>query len=119
VWTPPVLRTVANDGRGIPELAATLERHLAWLQRSRQGTARARYLAQRRILREAAAQALRAAERLARKTSRFEPLVEAVATYRLSPSVAAGQLLGLDTGDAQCWGAPPGRCKVKECPDGA
>jgi LAO/AO transport system kinase len=33
-WTPPVLRAVASEGAGVPELLAALERHHAWLQAS-------------------------------------------------------------------------------------
>ena len=33
-WDPPVLQTVAENGSGVPELAATLDRHRAWLQDS-------------------------------------------------------------------------------------
>jgi LAO/AO transport system kinase len=30
-WAPPVLRTTASTGAGVPELAAALDRHRAWL----------------------------------------------------------------------------------------
>jgi LAO/AO transport system kinase len=33
-WDPPVLQTVAETGAGVPELAATLDRHRAWLRDS-------------------------------------------------------------------------------------
>jgi LAO/AO transport system kinase len=33
-WTPPVLRSVAVEGEGIPELVEALERHFRWLERS-------------------------------------------------------------------------------------
>ena len=33
-WTPPVLRTVASQGEGIAELAAAVERHFNYLERS-------------------------------------------------------------------------------------
>jgi len=33
-WTPPVLRAVASQGEGIPELLAALDRHHAWLEES-------------------------------------------------------------------------------------
>jgi LAO/AO transport system kinase len=34
VWTPPVVRTVARTGEGIPELRAALEEHRRWLERA-------------------------------------------------------------------------------------
>ena len=33
-WTPPVLRTVAANGEGIPDVLDALERHLGYLERS-------------------------------------------------------------------------------------
>lgn len=33
-WTIPVLQTVAETGKGVPELAAALDRHKAWLEGS-------------------------------------------------------------------------------------
>ena len=33
-WTPPVLKTVAHRGEGVPELLDTVERHRAWLEAS-------------------------------------------------------------------------------------
>jgi LAO/AO transport system kinase len=43
VWIPPILRTVATEGTGVPELAAEIERHAehlrrtgAWAERERQ-----------------------------------------------------------------------------------
>ena len=34
VWEIPVLQTIAETGRGVPELAEALDRHLAWLDSS-------------------------------------------------------------------------------------
>jgi LAO/AO transport system kinase len=33
-WTPPVLRAVASTGEGVSELAAVLDRHFGYLERS-------------------------------------------------------------------------------------
>jgi LAO/AO transport system kinase len=33
-WTPPVLRAVASQGEGVPELVAALERHFGYLERT-------------------------------------------------------------------------------------
>ena len=52
-WTPPVLRTVAPEGEGIPELLSALDRHHAWLDES--GTLRER---RRRRLRDRVVEAV-------------------------------------------------------------
>jgi LAO/AO transport system kinase len=33
-WTIPVLQTVAETGKGVPELAAAFDKHRAWLEQS-------------------------------------------------------------------------------------
>jgi LAO/AO transport system kinase len=40
-WDVPVLLTVATEGRGIPELVATIEKHRLYLQSSGEGAVRA------------------------------------------------------------------------------
>jgi GTPase len=45
-WQPPVLSTVAMDGRGIPELAAAIARHREFLQQSGDWHVRERFLLQ-------------------------------------------------------------------------
>jgi LAO/AO transport system kinase len=42
IWIPPIVRTVASRGEGIPELAAAIERHRAWLAESGELDARRR-----------------------------------------------------------------------------
>ena len=57
-WTIPVLQTVASTGQGVDELAATLDRHHAWLQASGElARRRRRRLAER--VREAVDRGLR------------------------------------------------------------
>ena len=41
-WQPPVLRTVATEGRGVPEVVAAIDRHAAWLERHGELAARRR-----------------------------------------------------------------------------
>lgn len=74
VWEPPVVATVAVDGRGIPELVAALDRHRLWLETSGRLEARRRErLAERtravveRHLREWVWQESAAAELVARR----------------------------------------------------
>ena len=64
-WTPPVLRTVAVDGQGIPELMTAIERHMSFLAAS--GELRTRRL---RRLRE---RVIEVAERVARRRLWSDP----------------------------------------------
>jgi LAO/AO transport system kinase len=92
-WTPPVVETVATDGRGIDALAAAIGEHRAHL------TADGR-LAERRVahLRDeiraivVARLAAQASERCAGPA--FDALVEAVAARDVDPYTAATRLLG-------------------------
>jgi LAO/AO transport system kinase len=45
-WFPPVLKTVATNGRGVPELAESISRHREFLQQSGDWHARERFLLQ-------------------------------------------------------------------------
>jgi LAO/AO transport system kinase len=92
-WTPPVVETVATDGRGIDALAAAIGEHRAHL------TADGR-LAERRVahLRDeiraivVARLAAQASERCAGPA--FDALVQAVAARDVDPYTAATRLLG-------------------------
>jgi LAO/AO transport system kinase len=92
-WRVPVLKTVATSGEGVPEVLAAIERHRAWRRAGGDHGARARALAERRILRLAAAQALAEATQRARRTAAWNDLVEAVAAGRLTAPAAAEALL--------------------------
>ncbi|HVG97665.1 MAG TPA: methylmalonyl Co-A mutase-associated GTPase MeaB [Chloroflexota bacterium] len=92
-WTPPIVKTVATAGDGVSELVAALERHRAWRESGGSGAGRARTLAERRILRLAAARALARATDRARQSGVWPELVEAVISGRLSAPAAATALL--------------------------
>jgi LAO/AO transport system kinase len=51
-WEPPVLLTVAETGRGIAELAAALDRHAIWLERSGERSRRRRRRLAERVRQE-------------------------------------------------------------------
>jgi LAO/AO transport system kinase len=91
-WTPPVLQTIATSGEGVAALADVLDEHRRWLQENDTG-ARARALAEHRIVRAAAAYLLREVRQQARQSGQFETLAGQVASRRLSPLVAARMLL--------------------------
>ena len=103
VWTPPVLQTVATDEQGIDGLVAALQGHRDWVRTGNQegqvGT-RQWALAEARILRLAAAQALAQATARARGREDWTEVVEAVAAGRLSASRAAAEVLGQQEGRA-------------------
>jgi LAO/AO transport system kinase len=92
-WTVPVLKTVATTGEGVPEVLAALERHRAWRRAGGDHGARARVLAERRILRLAAARALAEATERAGQAEEWAGLVEAVVAGRLTAPAAAEALL--------------------------
>jgi LAO/AO transport system kinase len=105
-WTPPVLRTVAADGQGVPELMDALERHFAYLEGSGTLQRRRRARLRERVV-EAVEQRLRA--RLWRDAETNEwlearlPALErgettplATADALIARSVEAGTLTGMD-----------------------
>jgi len=89
-WPVPVLKCVALDERGLPELVSALARHRAWLD-TNAGTERR--LARRRQGAERLLFAL-VCERLAQASAlELKQLAERVAERELSPHAAASELL--------------------------
>lgn len=92
-WDPPVLRTVAQQGLGLPELVAAIRAHGIWL-RAQGGLARkARERARLRfnaLLAEAAAQ--RARDRVGGE--RIEEAIARIAARELDPYSAVEAILG-------------------------
>ena len=92
-WDPPVLRTVAGLGEGVPELLARIREHGAWLkahgglQQKAQARARLRF---RSLLAEEASRL--ALERAG--AGRVEGLVQAIADRVLDPYAAVAAVLG-------------------------
>ncbi|MGI8666649.1 MAG: methylmalonyl Co-A mutase-associated GTPase MeaB [Jatrophihabitans sp.] len=81
-WTPPVVCTVATEGRGIDALVAAIESHRAWLAGSGE-------LAERRTVRARAELEAIALEQLRR---RFGELTGAATLPELARRVAEGEL---------------------------
>jgi LAO/AO transport system kinase len=101
-WWPPILRTVAVRGEGIPQLMDELERHASFLADSGEGDRRVRARAVHTI-REIALEQLRL--RFARLDVGDDPLLEAlaskVANRDLDPYTAADEVLAaLEGGEA-------------------
>lgn len=91
-WKPPVIRTTATTGDGIPELMAAIDRHREWSERSgdrerrRHDAARSEVEA---VLRETLARRL--ADRVGRE--RLEEAVGRVAARSVDPYSAVEELL--------------------------
>jgi len=91
-WDPPVLRTVAGAGQGLPELLARIREHGQWLKARGGGQAKAEARARLRfgsLLAEEAAR--RARQRAGRE--RVEQLIQAIAQRALDPYAAVDRLL--------------------------
>jgi LAO/AO transport system kinase len=92
-WKPPILRTSAQSGEGVPELVAAIAKHRAWSRETgehverRRGAARAEVeaLLRERLLRE-----------LSRRVGegRLEAAVARVADRSIDPYAAVDELLG-------------------------
>ncbi len=91
-WTPPIVETVATDGRGIDELFAAIAAHRAYLESD--GA-----LASRRAARQRDELRAIVLERLARRVedvcagATFDALVDAVVAREVDPYTAADRLL--------------------------
>jgi LAO/AO transport system kinase len=91
-WKPPIVRTTAATGEGLPELVAAIDRHAEWAQPSGERERRRREAARSEVedlLREALVRRLR--DRLGE--DRVERAVERVADRRMDPYAAVEELL--------------------------
>jgi LAO/AO transport system kinase len=89
-WSPPVLRTVASTGEGVPELVEALDAHAKWLSDSG-GLVRRR---RRRASAEVRAIALAAlGSRLDRLSGETDALAARVVDGELDPYAAADELV--------------------------
>jgi len=90
-WVVPVVPTSSVRDEGVAELAAAIDRHLAYLNDTGEIAARRAMIAERRMLR-AGEDILRAA--FARdRDAKVSPLLEKLASRTLSPHGAASRLL--------------------------
>jgi len=91
-WTPPVLRTVAQTGDGVPALVDALDAHADWLTTSGRLVERRRQQARAEVEALAQADFVRAA--LSALTEEgVDALAEDVAAGRLDPYTAAARML--------------------------
>jgi LAO/AO transport system kinase len=90
-WRPPVVPTVANTGKGVPELLAAIDGHRAQARSSGSFELRRKSRARQRI-RELVEEALR--ERVLRSGAPvLDGLVDGVVAGRSTPQAAAAELL--------------------------
>lgn len=91
-WTPPVCRTVASQGGGIPELVDALDRHAAWLDAD--GRRSGRRLDRARLqIRELALGTVRARFAEVGDGDLVDDLSQRVAARELDPYTAADRLV--------------------------
>jgi LAO/AO transport system kinase len=91
-WKPPIQRTVALDGRGVPELAQAIGRHAAYLQKSGEWGKRDRLRLEFELESRLAGSLLADFhERVGE--ARYSEAIEAMLRRRLSPGEAVSELL--------------------------
>ncbi len=93
VWYPPVLRTIAETGRGVETLLEYLDRHHDFIHQSDRRQAKLRERAEREIISHVKEQVLVAIEEKSHVGDRFESLVDQVAARETDPHTAAALVL--------------------------
>jgi LAO/AO transport system kinase len=96
-WSVPVLKTIAADGSGVPELVGALEAHRAHIVGRGQLELRRRRNLRSEVLALAAAHMRRRLEARLEDDPEFERLLDEVIERRLDPASAARALLGRST----------------------
>ncbi len=91
-WDPPVVRTVAASGEGVPDLLGQIEAHGAWLRTGEGAARKARERARLRFEHLLAEEAARRAKAAAGPEA-IEALVRGIAERRLDPYAAVAQVL--------------------------
>lgn len=92
-WRPPILRTVARDGQGVPALVESLEAHLAYLRTTGRWEALRLKMGQEELLRTAQELAGELIRQRAEENGYLETLVQAVGRRELDPYTAAEEIL--------------------------
>lgn len=92
-WKPPIVKTVAQQGQGVEEVVAEIERHRDWLGASGEGERR-RTRRARAEVEAIAVTALRARWGDVGGRSELDALASAVAAGERDPYAAADELLG-------------------------
>jgi LAO/AO transport system kinase len=91
-WDPPVLRTVAGAGEGVPELLARIREHGAWLRDNGGYQEKARARAKLRFGSLLAEEAARRARARA-GAHKEDQLIQAIAEKTLDPYAAVARML--------------------------
>lgn len=91
-WQPPVIQTVARDGKGVDGLDAALERHAAWLSAEGRGEARRRDALRERVRALVEETWRRTWWQDATARAEFDGMVERVAAGSVSPYRAAREI---------------------------
>ena len=97
-WAPPVLTTVASEGRGVPELADSLEAHFSYLKESGRLGEKERIRSEVE-LRDALTETMLEEVMNSKGGKRlYESVLEEVVARKLDPHTAAKRLLSEKTG---------------------
>ena len=92
-WRPPIVETVATDGRGTADLADALDRHRVWLADTGEGESRRRRRLTDELAAVVTAELARRAE-LQMAGPAWEEALADVQQGRCDPWAAAARLLG-------------------------
>jgi LAO/AO transport system kinase len=91
-WRPPIVKTTAPSGAGVPEALQALEAHGAYLARSSEGARRRAVRARSRLLALLEGRFRRTIEARAPEPDGLEEAVREVTARREDPYSAAGRL---------------------------
>ena len=91
-WSPPIIKLVATEGRGIDELADACRRHRTYLEESGRLAGAERERARTQVLALARQKVLETLAAQSPGGPDLDALVEAIAARRLDPHSAADQL---------------------------
>jgi LAO/AO transport system kinase len=92
-WRVPIIRTEANRGEGVDELAGSLDEHGAHIRAAGQLAERRRRNLRNEVLAIATARMRRRLEEELSEDAEFKRLLDEVVERRLDPASAAGALL--------------------------
>jgi len=92
-WTPPIVRTVAQQGEGVDALKAAIAEHEAWYRSSGRAESKRRMLAKMRLHTLLRERLVRAARDRGFDAAREDELVDAIAHGDLDPYSAAQQVV--------------------------
>lgn len=93
VWRPPVLKTVARENTGVPELLQAAEAHWGYLHQSGRLAERRRQEAEGKLRQLVGGLALRRVLGPAEQSGTWHQLVDQVADRRVDPYTAASELV--------------------------